>query len=70
MTQAEKTGARIARLRNERGLTQQQLAQQLGVTNKAVPKWETGAGLPDVSVMAPLARELGVTCLLYTSRCV
>lgn len=61
MTQAEKTGARIARLRNERGLTQQQLAQQLGVTNKAVSKWETGAGLPDVSVMAPLARELGVT---------
>lgn len=61
MTQAEKTGARIARLRNERVLTQQQLAQQLGVTNKAVSKWETGAGLPDVSVMAPLARELGVT---------
>lgn len=61
MTQAEKTGARIARLRNERGLTQQQLAQQLGVTNKAVSKWETGAGLPDASVLPALARALGTT---------
>lgn len=61
MTQAEKTGARIARRRNERGLTQQQLAQQLGVTNKAVSKWETGAGLPDASVLPALARALGTT---------
>ncbi len=61
MTQAEKTGALIARLRNERGLTQRQLAQQLGVTNKAVSKWETGAGLPDASVLPALAWALGTT---------
>lgn len=42
-----KTGGLIARLRREKGLTQQQLAEQLGISNKTISKWERGAGLPD-----------------------
>lgn len=55
----EKTGALIARLRAERGLTQKALAAQLGVGDKAVSKWETGRGLPDPSVLPHLAKALG-----------
>lgn len=54
-----KVGALIARLRRERGLTQRELADRLGVTAKAVSKWETGMGCPDVSLLARLAEELG-----------
>ncbi len=61
MTQAEKIGAYIAHLRNEKGMTQQNLADRLGVTNKAVSKWETGAGLPDAAVVVPLAQALETT---------
>ena len=56
-----KTGALIAQKRKEQNLTQQQLADLLGVTNKAVSKWETGDGFPDVSLLLPLAQALGVT---------
>ena len=72
-----KTGQFIARRRKEIGLTQKELAERLGVTNKAVSKWETGGGMPDVSVLETLAGVLEVSvdellrgCLLYTSRCV
>ena len=51
----------IKRLREERGLTQRQLADALGVTDKAVSKWESGRGLPDITLVEPLARELGVS---------
>lgn len=54
-----KVGALIARLRRERGLTQRELSDRLGVTAKAVSKWETGMGCPDVSLLARLAEELG-----------
>ena len=54
-------GAFIAQLRKEQNLTQKELAQQLHVTDKAVSKWETGKGFPDLKLMEPLAQALGVT---------
>jgi len=42
-------------------MTQQQLANELSVTNKAVSKWETGVGLPDIAILPTLASVLGVT---------
>ena len=56
-----KFGAFIARLRKEKGLTQKELADRLHVTDKAVSKWETAKGFPDVKLMEPLAMELGVS---------
>ena len=47
----KKTGQLIARRRKAAGLTQKELAERLGVTNKAVSKWETGGGLPDVGML-------------------
>ena len=55
-----KIGRFIAGLRKERGDTQRQLAEKLGVSDKAVSKWETGNGLPEVSLMLPLCQELGI----------
>ena len=55
------TGAIIKALRESRGLTQQALAERIGVSNKAVSKWETGKGLPDLSLLQPLAQALGVS---------
>ncbi|MBQ7088952.1 MAG: helix-turn-helix domain-containing protein [Clostridia bacterium] len=55
------TGATIRRLREQRGLTQAALAEQLGVCGKAVSKWETAKGLPDVTLIRPLAHALGVS---------
>lgn len=57
------TGAMIKRLREEKMLTQQQLAQIINVTDKAVSKWETGRGYPDVSLIEPLAQALGVSVI-------
>lgn len=51
----------IKRLRAERGLTQRALAESLGVTDKAVSKWESGRGLPDISLVEPLAQRLGIS---------
>lgn len=55
------TGGVIRRLREARRLTQAQLAEQLCVSAKAVSKWETGRGLPDISLLEPLAKALGVS---------
>ena len=54
-------GMFIARRRKEKHLTQLQLAEQLGVTNKSVSKWERGACLPDPSLYEPLCERLGIT---------
>ena len=51
----------IKDLRTAHGLTQEQLAAQIGVTAKAVSKWETGRGLPDISLIEPLAQAFGVS---------
>ena len=55
------TGATIKQLRETKSLTQTQLAELLGVTAKAVSKWETGKGLPDITLIQPLAVALGVS---------
>ena len=48
-------------LRKEKGLTQSELAEKLGITNKAVSKWETGEAMPDTAQLLPLAEILGVS---------
>ena len=55
------TGQTIKTLRQKRGLTQLQLAQTIGVSSKAVSKWETGKGLPDITLIEPLAQALDVS---------
>lgn len=55
------TGAAVKALREARGLTQRQLAEKLSVSDKAVSKWETGRGLPDITLLEPLAAALGVS---------
>ena len=54
-------GRFIAERRKALGLTQRRLAEQLAVSDKAVSKWETGRGLPDVLLMPPLCAALGIT---------
>ena len=56
----EKIGKLIRRLREEKAMTQRQLAERLGVSDRAVSKWERGSGCPDVSLLADLAAELSV----------
>lgn len=55
------TGKFISRKRKEKNLTQEQLAEKLGVSNKTISKWETGKCMPDYSVVKPLCDELGIT---------
>ena len=57
------TGATIKALREKNGLTQTRLADILGVSSKAVSKWETAKGLPDISLIEPLANALGVSVI-------
>ncbi len=57
------TGATIKRLREAKGITQTQLAEQIGVSDKAVSKWETAKGLPDITLIEPLAKALGVSVM-------
>ena len=56
----QKTGRFIASLRKEHGWTQKDLAERVGVTDKAVSRWETGRGFPDVSCLPALADALEV----------
>ena len=55
------TGATIKALREKQGLTQAQLAERLAVSDKAVSKWETGAGYPDITLLEPIAEALRVS---------
>lgn len=57
------TGAAVKRLREAKSLTQLQLAEKIGVTAKAISKWETGKGLPDISLIEPLSQALGVSVM-------
>ena len=57
------TGTTIKRLREAKGLTQLQLAEEIGVSSKAVSKWETAKGLPDITLIEPLAKVLGVSVM-------
>ena len=56
----EKIGRLIRHLRREKGMTQRQLAERLGVSDRAVSKWERGCGCPDVSLLSDLSIELSV----------
>ena len=66
----EKIGKFIADCRKEKGLTQALLAEKLGITDRAVSKWETGKSLPDASIMLELCRilEINVNELLTGER--
>ena len=57
----QKTGEFISCLRKKHGWTQSELAEQIGVTDKAVSRWETGRGFPDVSCLTALADVLEVS---------
>ena len=57
------TGTTIKELREKKALTQGQLADILGVSSKAVSKWETAKGLPDITLIEPLAKALGVSVM-------
>ena len=57
------TGATIKRLREEKALTQDELSQKIFVSNKTVSKWENGHGLPDISLLEPLAKALDISVI-------
>ncbi len=57
------TGNTIKELRESRGLTQAELAERIGVSSKTVSKWETAKGLPDISLLQPLAQALGISVI-------
>lgn len=55
-------GQTIRRLRHEKNLTQEELAERLNLTAQAISKWENDAGMPDISQIVPLASVLEVSC--------
>ena len=57
----KKIGAFIATNRKEKGLTQEQLGEKLGVSNKTISRWENGNYMPDLSLLEPLSKELDIT---------
>lgn len=71
------TGSTIRRLREVKGYTQKQLANLLSVSDKTISKWESGRGLPDISLIEPLSRSLNVSvaemlsgeCVTNRNRC-
>lgn len=58
---SKKIGKLIAKRRKEKGMTQGELAERLSVSNKTISKWETGAGLPDISILVDLASVLDIS---------
>ena len=56
----EKIGKFISELRKEKGMTQANLAVQLGITDRAISKWETGKSMPDSSIMLDLCNLLSI----------
>ena len=57
------TGTTIRSLREDRRMTQAELAEKLGVSSKTVSKWETAKGLPDITLLQPLAQALGISVI-------
>ena len=57
------TGNTIKQLREARKLTQAELAEKIGVSSKTISKWETAKGLPDISLLQPLAQALGISVI-------
>lgn len=56
-----KIGSFISELRKAKGLTQEQFAEIIGVTQKSVSRWETGKNMPDISLLQVIAKELNVS---------
>lgn len=54
-------GQFVAKIRKERNLTQAELGASIGVTDKAVSRWERGVGFPDINTLEPLSRALGIS---------
>lgn len=57
------TGNLISKLRKDKNMTQNELGQILCVSDKTISKWETGKGYPDISLLEPLAKALGVSLI-------
>ena len=57
----KKIGKYIAENRKKKNMTQEQLAEKLGVTSKTISRWENGNYMPDISILKPLSEELGIT---------
>jgi len=57
----EKIGKFILQLRKEKNMTQQELANKIGVTDRAISKWENGRGMPDLSLLTPLCEVLDIS---------
>lgn len=57
------TGATIRQLREKQNMTQAELAEQIGVSSKTISKWETAKGLPDITMLQPLAQALGISII-------
>ncbi len=57
----KKIGSFIAARRKDKAMTQSQLAEKLGITDKAISKWETGKSMPDLSLFNPLCKLLHIT---------
>ena len=57
------TGAVIRKLREKKKITQEELAEMIHVSGKAVSKWETGQGFPDISLLEPLAQALDISVI-------
>ncbi len=57
------TGSIIKKLREDKKITQQQLGDKLGVSDKTISKWETGKGYPDITLLEPIASELGISVI-------
>ena len=63
------TGAIIKKLREERKMTQLELAEKLCVSDKAVSRWETGKGYPDITLVEPIAGALGISAAELLAGC-
>ena len=57
------TGATIKELREKQNMTQAELAEKIGVSSKTISKWETAKGLPDITLLQPLAQALGISVI-------
>ncbi len=65
MISAESLGAKIKKIRGERNLSQQQLADMMFVTRKAVSNWEAGKRMPDINMLTRLSKALGVETHIF-----
>ena len=65
------TGATIRELREKQDMTQAELAEKIGVSSKTISKWETAKGLPDITMLQPLAQALGISVIeLLNGECI